>query len=120
MHEPIMKLKFALAGMLLALTAAAHAGPSISISFGSGGCQQRPVYCPPQPVCRQPVYYYPAYNCAPVVYYNTAPVYYTGTTTRFSTVSGFVNGGQGVIQVSEPVYPVQPVMVYPRNNFRWR
>ncbi|MFA7343958.1 MAG: hypothetical protein WC003_06615 [Terrimicrobiaceae bacterium] len=63
---------------------------------------------------------YPGY-CAPVVYYNPVPTYYySGTTTRFSTVSGFVNGGQGVIQVSQPVYPVQPVTVYRGNNFRWR
>lgn len=108
-----MKLKstLATAGAILAMAAAAHAGPSISISFGSGGC-----YRPP--VCQR--VFYPAYYCAPVVYYNAVPACYYGTTTRFSNVSGFVNGGQGVIQVSEPVYPVQPVVVYPRNTFRWR
>lgn len=106
------------AGMILASGLAAQAGPSISIIFGSGGCSQQPVYCPPRPVCQQPVY--PVYYGRPVVYYNQAPACYYGNGTRYSNVSGFVNGGQGVIRVSEPVYPVQPVTVYPRNNFRWR
>lgn len=112
-----MKLKSALLATLAmaALPTVVHAGPSISISIGSGGCNQSPVYCPPQPVACQRVYY-PTY-CAPVVYYNAAPAYFSGTTTRFSNVSGFINGGQGVIQVSEPIYPV---VVYPRNTFRWR
>lgn len=115
-----MKLKYAfLASVaLMGFGTVAQAGPSIRLSIGTGGgCYQRPAFCPPQPICRAPVY--PAY-CAPVVYYNQAPVYYYGNTTRFSTVSGFVNGGQGVIQVSRPVYPVQPVTVYQGNSFRWR
>ena len=114
-----MKLKSALIGTVALVTfaAGAQAGPSIRLSIGTGGgCYQRPAFCPPQPICRTPVY--PAY-CAPVVYYNQAPVFY-GNTTRFSTVSGFVNGGQGVIQVSRPVLPVQPVTVYQGTPFRWR
>ncbi|MFZ4777435.1 MAG: hypothetical protein ACOYM3_18870 [Terrimicrobiaceae bacterium] len=106
------------AGMIFVLSIAARAGPSISISFGSGGCNQQPVYCPPRPVCRQPVY--PVFYAQPVVYYNQAPAACYGNVTRFSNVTGFVNGGQGVIRVSEPVYPVRPVVVYPQNNFRWR
>lgn len=111
-----MKLKSALIGTVALVTfaAGAQAGPSIRLSIGTGGgCYQRPAFCPPQPVYRAPVY------CAPVVYYNQAPVFY-GNTTRFSAVSGFVNGGQGVIQVSRPIYPVQPVTVYQGNRFRWR
>lgn len=112
-----MKLKLALAALTMACSTAAQAGPGIVIQFGSGGggCNQRPVYCPPRPVC-QPYYQ------QPVVYYNQG--YYNqgqcSTGTRFSNVSGFVNGRQGVIQVSQPVYPVQPVNVYRGNNFRWR
>ena len=111
-----MKNKLAVAALALAaLTGSAQAGPSVGIWIGSAGgaCQPvRPV-CAPQPRCYQPYYYQPA-----VVYYNPAPVYYT--TTRFSNVTGFVNGGQGVIQVSQPVLPVQPVRVYQGNGFRWR
>ena len=73
---------------------------------------------PMQPMCNQyaPRYYQPCY-AQPVVY--VVPACYN-TTTRFSNVNGFVNGGQGVIQVSQPVYPVQPVIVSPQNTFRWR
>ena len=116
-----MKLKPALlaTAILAVCSAAAHAGPSVTISIGPGGCYQGPVFCPPRPFCQRP--FYPAY-CAPVVYYyNPAPAYYdSGMATRFSTVSGFVNGGQGAIQVSQPVFPVQPVTVYQGNSFRWR
>lgn len=104
--------------MIFTLSLAAQAGPSISISFGSGNCNRQPVFCPPRPVCQQPVY--PAYYGRPVVYYNQAPAYCYGNGTRFSNVTGFVNGGQGVIRVAEPIYQVQPVTVYPRNSFRWR
>jgi len=109
-----MKLKLLTLAAILACAAAAQAGPSIFVSFGSGGaCNQRPAYyCPPRPVC-QPYYYQ-----APVVYYNRVPVCYGGT--RFSNVSGFVTGRQGVVQVARPVYPVQPVNVYRGNSFRWR
>ena len=90
-----MKLKSAILATiaLMAFAAAAQAGPSWSISFGSGGCFRRPV-CYPQPVCRRS--FYPAY-CAPVVYYN--PVYDTPR----------------VIQVPRPY----PVTVYSGNRFRW-
>lgn len=113
-----MKLKLALAAITLAGTTAAQAGPGIVIQFGSGGgCNQRPVYyqqpqyCAPRPICR-PVYQ------APVVFFNQGQACPAGT--RFSNVSGFVNGQQGVIRVSQPVYPVQPVSVYQGNSFRWR
>lgn len=73
-----------------------------------------------RPVCAYPPrYYQPVYYAQPVVYYNPVPAC-SVTTTRFSNVPGFINGGQGVIQVPQPVYPVQPVVVYPQNNFRWR
>lgn len=114
-----MKNKLAFA--LLLLAGSAQAGPSVSVWFGSGGCPQP---MPVQPMCNQyaPRYYQPCYP-QPVVY--TVPACYN-TTTRFSNVNGFVNGGQGVIQVSQPVYPVQavypvqPVIVSPQNSFRWR
>lgn len=106
-----MKLKLLTLAAALTFAAAAQAGPSVFISFGGGGCNQRPVYyCPPRPVCLP-------YQ-APVVYYNQAPVYYGGT--RFSNVSGFVTGRQGVVQVARPVYPVQPVTTCRGNTFRWR
>ena len=109
-----MKIPSVLVGAAALVTAvAAHAGPSIRIVIAPGGGCQRPVYCQPQPVCQR--VFYP--QCAPAVFYNTAPVFTGGTVTRFSNVSGFVNGGQGVIQISEPIYPV---VVYPQNTFRWR
>jgi hypothetical protein len=115
-----MKLKLALVALTLACSTASQAGPGIVIQLGSGGgCNQRPVYCPPRPVyCPPRPVCQPYYYQAPVVYYNQGPACSTGT--RFSNVSGFVNGRQGVIQVSQPVYPVQPVNVYRGNNFRWR
>lgn len=114
-----MKNKLALALGMLLLAGAAQAGPSVAVWVGSGGCAQ-----PIQPLCNQfaPRYYQPCY-AQPVVY--VVPACYN-TTTRFSNVTGFVNGGQGVIQVSQPVYPiqpvypVQPVIVSPQNTFRWR
>jgi len=111
-----MKLKCAILGAVgfLTVSAAAQAGPSVSLTFGSGNSCQRPVFYPQQPVCQRPLQ--PAW-CAPVVYVN--PVSY-GTAVRYSNVSGFVNGGQGVIQVSQPVFVVQPVTVYQGNAFRWR
>lgn len=120
-----MKLKLTLAAITLVFTTAAQAGPGVVIQFGSGaGCNPRPVYCPPRPVYYQQTPYgtrqvicQPVYQ-APVVYYNQGQACSTGT--RFSNVSGFVNGQQGVIRVSQPVYPVQPVNVYQGNNFRWR
>jgi hypothetical protein len=112
-----MKLKPALLAAigLLGIASSSQAGPSISISFGSGGCFSRPVICPQQSICQRA--YYP---CAPVVYYNPVPVCYQYGTTRYSNVSGFVTGEQGVIRVSPPVFPVQPVTVYEGNSFRWR
>ncbi|MBE2204757.1 MAG: hypothetical protein IAE94_10505 [Chthoniobacterales bacterium] len=115
-----MKLKSALIGaaVLVTFAAGAQAGPAISVSIGTGGggCVQRPVVCPPRPGCRTA--FVPTY-CAPVVFYNQAPVF-NGNVTRFSTVSGFVNGGQGVIQVARPIYPVQPVVIHQGPAFRWR
>lgn len=109
-----MKHKLLTLAATLAISAGAQAGPAIVVSFGSAGaCSQRPVYlCPPRPICQ------PFYGQAPVVYYNQAPAYYGGT--RFSNVSGFSCGRQGVIQVSQPCYPVQPVQVSRGNSFRWR
>lgn len=111
-----MKNKLTLAALVLLLAGSAQAGPAVTVWFGSGGCPQ-----PVQPMCNQyaPRYYQPCYYAQPVVYYNPVPACHS-TTTRFSNVRGFVNGGQGVIQVSQPVYPVQPVIVSPQNGFRWR
>ncbi len=109
-----MKLKLLILSVTLACSVAAQAGPSLFVSFGpGGGCNQRPVYpCPPRPI------YHPSFYQAPVVYYNQSPV--SPERARFSNVSGFVTGRQGVIQVPPPVCPVQPVTTYRGNAFRWR
>ncbi len=118
-----MKNKLALALVMLLLAGSAQAGPSVVVWVG--GCPQP---MPMQPMCNASRYYQPCY-AQPVVY--AVPACYN-TTTRFSNVNGFVNGGQGIIQVSQPVYPVQPiypvqpaypvqpVIVSPQNTFRWR
>ena len=112
-HKPA--LLAAICSVAFAVTV--QAGPAVSISIGPGGCFQRQVFCPQQAVWPRP--FYPVYY-APLIYCNTAPAYYYGTTVRYSNVSGLFSGGQAVIQVPPPVFPVQPVTVYQGNSFRWR
>jgi len=117
-----MKLKhplILLAG-LLAMAAAAQAGPTISISIGGGRATcfpqagwNRPVFFPARPFCRTP-FIFPGFSSYGL-WYN--PV---NSATRFSNFSGLVADDQGVIQVPPPIFPLEPVTVHQGTPFRWR